>query len=198
MSPDISTWSLQDTATPDWEWLACADVLFSWPLGCATPWFGGLSGDPLPSSDLNSKFHDSWVCGYIPSHSNHQSSSYPSGAPCLSVPLDMKKKEEKWKGRALSWAERGRIWKGRVINLSVLSLLPSSSPQSQGEEGGEHPEHTDQRASAVGRQAGDGERRQTHHHRRGVPATGARRAQQVRGRGSLSIGNPGFQDPFSA
>ena len=32
------------------------------------------------------------------------------------------KKAEKWKGRVLSWAEHGHIWKGWVINLSALSL----------------------------------------------------------------------------
>ena len=196
MSADISTWSLQDRVAPDWEWLACADVLFSWPLDCAPPWFGVRRGPPslIRSEQQIPRFLGLWV------------DPLPLQAPILILPLgdplsvcatgyEKKRKNEK----AGCSAERSMGAFGKAESLiSRLSLSPSSSSQSQGEEGGEHPEHADQRASAVGHQAGDGERRQARHHRRGMPAAGARRAQQVRGRGSLSVGDPGFQDPFSA
>lgn len=130
----------------------------------------------------------------------------PLQAPILILPLwdplsvcatGYEKKQRNEKAGCSAERSMGAFGKAESL-ISRLSLLPSSSSQSQGEEGGEHPEHADQRASAVGRQAGDGERRQTRHHRCGMPAAGARRAQQVRGRGSLSIGDPGFQDSFSA
>ena len=167
-----------------------------------TPWLcsslvWGPSGAPFPHQIWTANSTIPGSVGRSPPTSSTNPHPTPRG-PLVCLCHWIWKKAEKWEGRVLSWAEHGRIWEGRVINLPALSLSPSSSSQSQGEEGGEHPEHADQRASAVGRQAGDGERRQARHHRRGMPAAGARRAQQVRGRGSLSVGDPGFQDPFSA
>lgn len=65
-------------------------------------------------------------------------------------------------------------------SLNPVALSPPpSSPQSQGEEGSEHPECSDPRAPAVGRQAGGGQRRKARDGHRGLPAPGARPAQQV-------------------
>lgn len=122
-------------------------------------------------SDLDSKIHSSGVWGPPP--------STPSVHPCITTlwcpPSISTWATQMWTvGQgvvACSVVELGHICRSQVFNAVALSCL-SSYPQSQGEEGGEHPGHSDQRAPAVGCQTGDGEWRKACYHHRAVPAPG--------------------------